>query len=78
MTPDDQIMKSFPAPDVAVTALHFEKRCTSLFIGFSFGQFHILDLQELALRLVLFAFFYRVMLKKNHIFIIFSVLRRSV
>ena len=50
VTPDDQIVKTFSTHNIEVTALYFEKRCTSLFVGYSFGLFQVFDLKELAIR----------------------------
>ncbi|XP_076804145.1 uncharacterized protein LOC143448335 isoform X2 [Clavelina lepadiformis] len=49
IAPDDQIIDTFDESDISITSLHFEERVTSLFVGFSFGQFHIFDLQDMSL-----------------------------
>uniref|UniRef100_H2ZMT5 ELYS beta-propeller domain-containing protein n=1 Tax=Ciona savignyi TaxID=51511 RepID=H2ZMT5_CIOSA len=49
ITTDDQIIETFDSVDVSVTSLLFEPRATALFVGFSFGQFHIFSLQDLSL-----------------------------
>ena len=50
VAPDDQILQTYCASEVAISSLYFEPRCTSLFVGLSFGHFQIVDLKDLLLR----------------------------
>nr|XP_026694871.1 protein ELYS-like [Ciona intestinalis] len=49
ITMDDQIIETFDSNDISVSSMYFEPRATSLFVGFSFGQFHIFCLKSLSL-----------------------------